>query len=74
VAGSLLAVVRAEPEAADRVATVPGMVALALAERVVDPTSSAASVATLSKELRVVLAEALAGTTRQRDALDDIVD
>ena len=70
--GTLADVVRRDLESADRLATVPGQLAVALAERLVSPGTTASSVATLSKELRALMAEALAGTKpREGDALDE---
>ena len=69
---TLADVVRRDLESADRLATVPGQLAVALAERLVSPGTTASSVATLSKELRALMAEALAGTKpREGDALDE---
>ena len=69
---SLADVVRRDLEAAGRLETLPGQIALALALRLTAPGTTASSVATLSKELRVLMAEALAGTKpREGDALDE---
>jgi hypothetical protein len=69
---SLADVVRRDLEAAGRLETLPGQIALALALRLTAAGTTASSVATLSKELRVLMAEALAGTKpREGDALDE---
>jgi hypothetical protein len=72
-ANSTLAdVVRRDLEHADRLETVPGQLAVALAMRLVSSGTTASSLATLSKELRALMAEALAGTQpRDQDALDE---
>ena len=69
---SLADVVRRDLEAVSRLDTLPGQLALALATRISAPGTTASSVATLSKELRALVAEALEGTRpRQGDALDE---
>jgi hypothetical protein len=69
---TLAEVVRRDLEAADRLQTVPGQLAVALAERLVSSGTTASSLATLSKELRALMAEALAGTKpRDPDVLDE---
>ena len=69
---SLADVVRRDLNAAGRLNTLPGQLALALAMRLTAPGTTASSVATLSKELRALMAEALAGTKpREGDALDE---
>ncbi len=69
---SLADVVRRDLAAADRLDTLPGQLALALAMRLTAPGTTASSVATLSKELRALMAEALARTKpREGDALDE---
>lgn len=70
---TLAVVVRRQLEAADRVETVPGQLALELAQRLESAGTTASSVATLSKELRALLAEALAGTVPvAKDVIDEI--
>jgi hypothetical protein len=70
---SLADVVRRDLEAASRLDTLPGQLALALALRLTAVGTTASSVATLSKELRALMAEALAGTVvRRRDLIDEI--
>lgn len=69
---TLADVVKRDLEAGERLDTLPGQLALALAVRIASPGTTASSVATLSKELRVLMAEALAGTKpREGDALDE---
>ena len=69
---TLADVVRRDLEAVGRLDTLPGQLALALATRIAAPGTTASSVATLSKELRALVAEALEGTKpRQGDALDE---
>jgi hypothetical protein len=70
---SLADVVRRDLEAAERLETLPGQIALALALRMTAAGTTASSVASLSKELRALMAEALAGTVvRRRDLIDEI--
>ena len=62
-----------ELEAAGRLDTVAGRQALLLARRLEDPlTSFGAAAASLSKELREVLAEAMAGVAREGDPVDEL--
>lgn len=66
-------VVQRQLQEADRLETVAGQLAIALAKRVVAAGTTASSMAALSKELRVLMAEALAGTkTREPDYLDEL--
>lgn len=66
----LVAVTQRALEAADRLDTVLGQQALELAARIVSPFSTGSSVATLSRELRTVMAEAL----KDVELVDDPVD
>lgn len=59
---TLADVVKRDLELGDRLDTLPGQLALALAVRIGSPGTTASSVATLSKELRALVAEALVGT------------
>lgn len=69
---TLADVVKRDLETADRLETLPGQLALALAVRIGSPGTTASSVATLSKQLLVLMAEALAGTKPQQgDVLDE---
>lgn len=68
----LVEAIRRELEEADRVDTVLGQQALELAGRIVSPLSTGASVATLSRELRTVMAEATAGASLAADPLDEL--
>jgi len=71
-ASSLADVVRRQLEQAGRLETIPGQLALELAQRLVSSGTTASSLAQLSKELRALVAEALAGTKpREGDALDE---
>ena len=71
-ASSLADVVRRQLEQADRLETIPGQLALELAQRLVSSGTTASSLAQLSKELRALVAEALEGTKpREGDALDE---
>lgn len=70
---TLADVVRRDLEDAGRLETVPGQLAVALAERLVSAGTTASSLATLSKELRALMAEALIGVKpRELDAVDEI--
>ena len=67
--------IAAELEAAGRLDTVPGRQALLLARRLEDPeTSFGSAAASLSKELREVMAEAMAGVAQAGDPVDAIRD
>lgn len=68
----LVEAIRRDLEEADRVDTVLGQQALELAGRIVSPLSTGASVATLSRELRTVMAEATAGAVLAADPLDEL--
>lgn len=70
---TLLDVVRRDLVAADRLNTIDGMQAITLVKRMLDPLSTASAVATLNKELTVVLGRALEGTKkREPDLLDEL--
>lgn len=68
----LVDVTRRELEAAGVLDSVLGQQALALASRIMSPMSTGASVASLSKELRVVMVEATAGVQAVGDPLDEL--
>jgi hypothetical protein len=70
--GGLVAATRRELEAAEVLDTVLGQQALTLARRILSPASTGASVASLSKELRVVMSEATAGLKVADDPLDEL--
>jgi len=57
---------------ADREASVAGQVALELAVRVANRKELGSSVASLAKQLRETMAEALAGVAQAADPLDEI--
>lgn len=66
--------VTAELEAASRLDTVAGRQALLLARRLEDPeTSFGSAAASLSKELREVMAEAMAGAAKEGDPVDELL-
>jgi hypothetical protein len=67
-----VAAITEELEAAGRLGSVLGRQALALARAVDDPSTSGAAVASLSRELRVVMAEAVRGAVVVRDGLDEV--
>jgi len=62
----------AELDAVGRLESVAGQIALELAYRVASGYESGAAVAALVKELRVTMAEALAGVAPAADPLDEI--
>lgn len=68
----LFGVTSRQLEAVDRLDTVLGQQALALAARIVSPVESGASVASLSKEFRAVMAEALEGVAVAADPMDEL--
>lgn len=68
----LLTVTRNELSSAGVLDTVLGQQALELAARITSPMSTGASVASLSKELRVVMIEATAGVQAVGDPLDEL--
>lgn len=57
---------------ADRLDTVLGQQALALAAQIVSPFQTGAGVASLSKELRAVMAEAMRGVAAAADPVDEL--
>jgi len=65
-------VVTRELEAAGRLDTWAGQVALELAYRVASPHETGAAVASLYKQFREAMAEALAGVAVAADPLDEI--
>jgi hypothetical protein len=70
---TLLDVVRRELVAAERLNTIDGMQAVTLVKRMLDPLSTASAVATLNKELTVVLGRALEGIKKpEPDLLDEL--
>ena len=66
------AVTARELEAADRLDTVLGQAALVLARRIESPMETGASVASMTKQLRETLADALKGAAQAADPLDEI--
>jgi len=61
-----------ELEAADRLDTVLGQAALVLARRIESPMETGASIASMTKQLRETLADALKGAQQAADPLDEI--
>ena len=59
-------------EQAGRLDTVVGQQAMALARRIASPNESGSGVAALSKELRAVMVEAMAGANVAADPLDEL--
>ena len=70
--GGLLEATRRELAEVDRLDTVLGQQALALAERIGRPGEPGNSVASLSKEFRAVMEQALDGVKRAADPLDEL--
>jgi hypothetical protein len=68
----LVAAVTAELEAAGRLESVPGRQALALARAMDDPSTSAAAVASSSREFSRVREQALRGAVVVRDGVDEV--
>ena len=69
---TLVASVRAALAEADREASFAGQIALELAARVANGKELGSSVASLAKQLRETMAEALAGVAVAADPLDEI--
>jgi len=65
-------VVVRELEAAGRLQSVAGQVALELAYRVASPHETGAAVAALAKQLHLTMTEALGGVAKAADPLDEI--
>lgn len=68
----LVASIRLELEQAGRLETSLGQQAVTLAERLGSPRDTGSAVASLSKELRAVMAEATAGANTAASALDEL--
>jgi len=68
----LTAAVRSELTAAARLDSMLGQAALALAGRIDSPHESGASVASLVKQLRETMVDALKGAEKAADVLDEI--
>ncbi|GAC1318192.1 MAG: hypothetical protein NVSMB16_14520 [Acidimicrobiales bacterium] len=68
----LVAAVRRELSQADRLDTTAGQVALVLASRVSSGNEQGAAVASLSKQLREAMAEAMANAVTEASPLDEI--
>jgi hypothetical protein len=63
---------RSALEAVDRTGTPAGAAALALAARIDANSDTGSALASMARELRAAMAEALAGATEQGDALDEL--
>ena len=61
-----------ELEAADRLDTVFGQAALVLARRIASPMETGSSIASMTKQLRETMADALKGAQQVADPLDEI--
>ena len=61
-----------ELDAADRLDTVLGQAALVLARRIESPMETGSSIASMTKQLRETLADALKGAQQVADPLDEI--
>lgn len=70
--GGLSAATERELRDAGRFDTILGQQALALARRIESPAETGASVASMSKEFRAVMAEALDGVNAAADPLDEL--
>jgi len=68
----LMAAVRRELDEAGRLESALGQAALELARNVGSPVNSGASVASLVKQLRETMADALKGAATADDALDEL--
>ena len=71
-ADGLEAVAARELAAADRLDTVLGQAALVLARRIESPMETGSSIASMTKQLRETLADALKGAQQVADPLDEI--
>ncbi|GAC1375745.1 MAG: hypothetical protein NVSMB4_04130 [Acidimicrobiales bacterium] len=69
---ALVAAVRRELSEADRLTTVAGQVALELAVRVANRREMGSAVASLSKQLREAMAEAMVNVVAEASPLDEI--
>ena len=72
IPSGLEAVAARELAAADRLDTVLGQAALVLARRIESPMETGASIASMTKQLRETLADALKGAAQAADPLDEI--
>lgn len=68
----LVAAVRAELEAADRLDSALGQQAVALAQHMASPFDTGSARAAVSRELRAVMDAALADAPKAADALDEL--
>ena len=70
--GGLISQVRADLEIAGVLETTAGHQALVLASRMASPMDTGSSIASLSKRLSEVMAEAMSGAKRAADPLDEL--
>lgn len=70
--GSLVSALIADLTDADRLDTVLGRQALAIAARMESRTETAAGIASLSKEFRAVMGEVMAGVAKAADPIDQL--
>lgn len=68
----LIAATISELVAAGRLGTTIGQQAVKLAERMVNRSETGSAVASLSKELRATMVEALKGTAQEADPIDEL--
>jgi hypothetical protein len=71
---ALVAQVRAQLVEADREATVDGVLALELAARISSPLTTGSAVATLARELTIVLERAVRGAKVEADPVADLAE
>lgn len=70
----IVEVTRRELEAAGRLDSVTGQQAMRLAERMCGQFDTGSAIAAISKELRAVMAEALADAPKVADSLDELAE
>jgi hypothetical protein len=69
---ALVAATRRELEEAGKIDSVAGQLALELAAKACSPADTGSAKAAVSKELRAVMAEALADVAKKADGLDEL--
>ena len=72
LSGGLVSAISRDLEAADRLDTYLGQAALVLASRIDSPMETGASIASMTKQLRETMADALKGAATVADALDEL--
>jgi hypothetical protein len=70
----LVATTRAKLEEAEAIDTVPGQIALRLAEKLAQPGDTGSAMASLARQLSAAMAEALAAGTKQADGIDELAE